>query len=160
MKTLRFLVRHFDEIVSGTLLVLMTAATFTNVVARYAFNNPIMWAEEFPRYTFIWVVFMGAVTCTKHRRHIAIDGLVLALPTRLRGITQVLVDVLTLGLMALLAYYGWFLTTFTTQPMSTLKVPMSVVYVVVPLSAVLIGLQAIGDLASHLRLVLKGGERR
>ena len=160
MKTLRFLATHFDEIVSGTLLVLMTVATFANVVARYAFSSPIMWAEEFARYTFVWVVFLGAVSCTKHRRHIAIDSLMLALPARLRGFAQVLVDIFTLGLMGLLAYYGWILTTFTTQPMSTLKAPMSVVYLVVPLSAVLIAIQLLGDLVRHLRLGLAGGASR
>ena len=160
MRPLRFLVKYFDEILSGTLLVLITGATFANVVARYAFNYPIMWAEEFARYTFIWVVFLGAVVCTKHRRHIVIDSLMLALPARLRGFTYVLVDAFTLGLMGVLAYYGWILTTFTTQPMSTLKVPMSMVYLVVPLSAVLIALRTLGDLASHLRLALTGDERR
>ena len=160
MKTLRFLATHFDEIVSGTLLVVVAAATFGNVVARYVFNYPLMWAEEFSRYTFIWVVFLGAVTCTKHKRHITIDGLVLALPARLRSFAQVLADVFTLGLMGLLAYYGWILTTFTTQPMSTLKVPMSVVYAVVPLSALLIAFRLLGDLTTHLRLALRGGEYR
>ena len=50
-----------EEIASGALLVLMSLATFGNVVARYFFNNPIEWAEEFSRYAFIWIVFLGAV---------------------------------------------------------------------------------------------------
>jgi TRAP-type C4-dicarboxylate transport system permease small subunit len=72
---------------------------------------------------------------------------------------QVLVDALTLGMMAVLVYYGWILTAFTTQPTSTLKVPLSVVYVVVPLSALLIALRSLGGFANHLRLAVKGGGR-
>ena len=72
--SLRFSVKYFEEILSGTFMVLMSLTTFANVVARYFFNSPIQWAEEFSRYAFIWVVFMGAVVCTKHKRHIGIDS--------------------------------------------------------------------------------------
>ena len=151
MRAVRLLVANVEEIASGSLLVLMSFATFGNVVARYFFNNPLEWAEEFSRYAFIWIVFLGAAVCTKHGRHIVIDGLALALPERVRVSLAVLVDVLILALMTVLAYYGWILTIFTTQPTSTLHVPMSVVYVVVPASAVLIGLRSLERLAGRVR---------
>ena len=159
MRILRSFIANFEEIISGALLVLMSLATMSNVVARYFFNNPLEWAEEFSRYAFIWIVFLGAAVCTKGGRHIVIDGLVLALPVRFRAFLQVLVDTITLGFMLLLVYYGWILTAFTTQPTSTLKVPLFVVYVVVPLSALLIALRSLGDFTSHLRFAMKGGIR-
>ena len=58
---------------AGTFLVLMSLATFVNVVFRYVFNSPFQWAEEFSRYAFIWVVFIGAAVSTKHKTHIIID---------------------------------------------------------------------------------------
>ena len=155
MSILRSLISNFEEIISGIMLMLMSLATISNVVARYFFNNPLEWAEEFSRYAFIWVVFLGAVVCTKGGRHIVIDGLVLALPARARAFLHLLVDALTIGFMAILVYYGWILTTFTTQPTSTLKVPMSVIYVVVPLSALLIGLRSLGDFTRHLRFTVQ-----
>jgi TRAP-type transport system small permease protein len=159
VRALRLLVASGEEIVSGALLVLMSFATFGNVVARYFFNSPIEWAEEFSRYAFIWIVFLGAVVCTKHGRHIVIDGLALALPRRVQAGLAALVDVLIFGLMAVLAYYGWILTTFTTQPTSTLHVPMSVVYVVVPASAALIALRSLGSLGQRIRQAGQGGAR-
>ena len=54
-----FLGEYFEEIVAGMFMVLMSLTTFANVVARYVFNSPIQWAEEFSRYAFIWVVFLG-----------------------------------------------------------------------------------------------------
>jgi len=151
VRAVRLLVANVEEIASGSLLVLMSFATFGNVIARYFFNNPLAWAEEFSRYAFIWIVFLGAAVCTKHGRHIVIDGLALALPERVRVSLAVLVDVLILALMTVLAYYGWILTIFTTQPTSTLYVPMSVVYVVVPASAVCIALRSLGSLARRVR---------
>jgi len=158
LRALCFPLLYFEELVAGSLFVLMSLATLANVIARYFFNNPIEWAEEFSRYAFIWVVFLGAAYCSKSNRHIVIDGLVLALPGRLRAYLQVAVDLLIMVLMGTLVYYGWILTVFTTQPTSTLYVPMSVVYVVVPMSALVILIRSIGTLVDHLRRAVRGSE--
>jgi TRAP-type C4-dicarboxylate transport system permease small subunit len=149
---------YFEELVAGSLFVLMSLATLANVIARYFFSTPIAWAEEFSRYAFIWIVFMGAAYCSKANRHIVIDGVALALPHTIRAYLQVAVDLLALALMGTLVYYGWLLTVFTTQPTSTLRVPMSVVYVVVPMSALVILIRSVGPLVTHLRTAIRGSE--
>jgi len=158
LRVLRFPLLYFEELIAGILFVLMSLATLANVIARYFFNSPIEWAEEFSRYAFIWIVFLGAAYCSKSRRHIVIDGFVLALPGPLRAYLQVAVDLLTLVLMGTLVYYGWLLTVFTTQPTSTLYVPMSVVYVVVPMSALVIMIRSVGVLIEHIRMAVRGSE--
>lgn len=159
MGGVRFVLKYFEEIVAGVFMVLMSLSTFANVVARYVFNSPIQWAEEFSRYAFIWVVFMGAAVCTKRNRHIAIDSLLQILPASIQRVFHLLVDVCILGLMAVIVYYGGILTSAATQTTATLKVPQYVVYLVVPASAALIFLHTLGDFQRHLRSVLKGGER-
>jgi len=159
MGGVRFFLKYFEEIVAGLFMVLMSLCTFANVLARYVFNSPIQWAEEFSRYAFIWVVFMGAAVCTKRNRHIAIDSLLQVLPAPMQRVFHLLVDVCILGLMAVIVYYGGILTSAATQTTATLKVPQYVVYLVVPASAALIFLHALGDFQRHLRSILKGGER-
>ncbi len=154
----RFFLKNFEEFVAGVFMVLMSLATFSNVVARYILNSPIQWAEEFSRYAFIWVVFMGAAVCTKRKRHIAIDSLVLALPGRMQSYFHVMVDLLILGLMVVIVYYGSILTASATQTTATLKVPQYIVYIVVPVSAALIFLHSLRDFQRHLRTALRGGE--
>jgi TRAP-type C4-dicarboxylate transport system permease small subunit len=154
-----FVLKYFEEIVAGLFMVLMSLCTFANVVARYVFNSPIQWAEEFSRYAFIWVVFMGAAVCTKRNRHIAIDSLVQVLPARVQSIFRLVVDLCILGLMVVIVYYGGILTSAATQTTATLKIPQYVVYLVVPASAALIFLHTLGDLQRHLRSLLKGGGR-
>jgi len=151
---LTFVVKYFEELVAGTFLVLMSATTFANVVARYFFNSPIQWAEELSRYAFIWVVFAGAVVCTKRKRHITIDLLKTALSPRAAAWLAVLVDLCVCAIGLVIAYYGWKLTVAATQITATLKVPHSVIYVVVPASAALIVAHTLGDLAGHLRAAL------
>lgn len=159
MGLVRFAVKNVEEIAAGTFLVLMSLATFTNVVLRYAFNSPIQWAEEFSRYAFIWVVFLGAAACSKRKTHILIDGIVTMFPPRARAACAVLVDATVLVLLGALTYYGYVLCTMATQATSTLNIPQYVVYIVVPFSAALICLHTLGDLWRDVHGLVRGEGR-
>lgn len=156
---IRFFFSYFEELVAGSFLVLMSLATFTNVIFRYFFNSPFEWAEEFSRYAFIWLVFMGAAVTTKHKKHIIIDTVIFALPDGLRRICFVLADLSTMVLMLVMVYFGWVLMSFATQPTATLKIPQYMVYLCVPVSAALIILHSLGDVRRNLLALIRGGER-
>src|SRR5512139_708571 len=121
MNIARFSIKYFEEILSGTCMTLMFVATFANVVARYLFNWPIQWAEEFSRYAFIWVVFLGTVVCTKHKRHIGIDSVVKVLPGHIQPWVTLAADLLTFALMVIIIWYGSILTRSATQITATLE---------------------------------------
>lgn len=148
---LRLILRNFEEAVAGTLLVLMALATLLNVASRYILNSPIPWAEEFSRYAFIWLVFVGAVVCTKHAQHIRIDLLIASLPSRIQSYANLLADVATATLMLILIYYGSVLALGATQPTSTLGVPTYVIYLIVPLTATLILYYTVRNMLSIVR---------
>lgn len=142
---MRFYLGKLEEIVAGIFMVLMSICTVGNVIARYVFNCPIAWAEEFARYAFVWVVFLGAVACTKQKRHIIIDAVIGTLPRRVRSAVRAFADLLIMGLMVALVYYGWIFTSMSTEPTSMLEIPQYLIYVVVPLSALLVLLYTVRD---------------
>ena len=129
----------------------MSVCTVGNVIARYVFNWPIAWAEEFARYAFVWVVFLGAVACTKQKRHIIIDAVIGTLPRRVRSVVRAFVDLLIMGLMVALIYYGWVFTSMSTEPTSMMEIPQYLIYVVVPLSALLVLLYTVRDFQRALK---------
>jgi len=151
MRKARLLAAYFEEILAGTFMVVMSLATVLGVIARYGFNSPLAWAEEFARYTFIWLVFMGAVVCTKQKGHIVVDALVSLMPQRVRTIIALAADALVLIVVLALIYYGWLVTASATQPTSTLEVPQYVVYAALPVSCGLILLHTLGDMWRKLR---------
>ena len=155
---MRFYLGKIEEIVAGIFMVLMSVCTVANVIARYVFNSPIAWAEEFARYAFVWVVFLGAVACTKQKRHIIIDALVAALPRRIRGGVLAFADLLVIGLMITLIYYGWIFTTMSTEPTSMMEIPQYLIYVAVPLSAVLVLFYTVGDIRRNIAQAVRGGD--
>lgn len=152
VKTLRFLLGNLEELISGVLMVAMLLATFTGVIVRYFFNSPFPWAEEFSRYAFIWLVFIGAALCTKLNQHLIIDILINIIPPGgLQRYWLAAVDLIVAAVMLVIIYYGWRLSAAATQPTSTLKIPQSVVYFVVPFSAALILLHTLRSLYQTLR---------
>jgi TRAP-type transport system small permease protein len=151
MRVARLFVTHFEEVAAGTFLVLMSLATFGNVILRYGLNTPIQWAEEFSRYAFIWVVFLGAAACSKRKAHIAIDALTLLAPERFRRYLAFVVQAVVLILAAAVTYYGVVLCRLATQATSTLNIPQYVVYVVVPFSAALIFAHTAVDLYRDMK---------
>ena len=159
MGRVRFFLKNFEEIAAGSFLVLMAVATFGNVILRYVFNSPIQWAEEFSRYAYIWVVFLGAAACSKRKMHIVIDAVTSHLPERAQTLCTVLVEAIVLILMGAITYYGYVLCTMATQATSTLKIPQYTVYLVVPISGALMFLQSLGGFWKGLRGVLTGGDR-
>lgn len=147
-----------EEYLAITLLVLMSLATFTNVLARYLFSSPIAWAEEFSRYTFIWLVFISAVVATAQNRQIVIDTVVAVLPQRVRTICQALADMVVLILMAIMIYYGWVMASAATEPAATLGIPQFWVYLAVPVSATLILYHTLTDFLVALHRMRVGGK--
>ena len=69
--------RGFSDQIEETLLAilmgLMTVITFANVVARYGFNDNILWALEATVFLFAWMTLLGASYCVKVNAHLGVD---------------------------------------------------------------------------------------
>ena len=75
---------QLEETIIAVLLGLMTAVTFANVVARFAFNSNILWALELTVFLFGWLVLLGASYAVKMHAHLGVDVIVDALARRPR----------------------------------------------------------------------------
>ena len=129
------------------LVLLMTALVFSvtwQVLSRYALDQPSSWTEEAARFLLVWIGVLGAAYVSHAREHLAID----LLPRRLSG-TQAKVLCLFIELavlaFALLAMVvgGTRLVMITwelDQVMPALGIPTAFLYLVVPLSGLMITL--------------------
>ena len=70
---------RIEETLIAVFLGLMTVITFANVVARYVFNDNLLWALEATVFLFAWMVLLGASYAVKRSLHLGIDLLVNAL---------------------------------------------------------------------------------
>ena len=67
------------------------------VVSRYVFHAPIVWSDELASIIFLWLAMFGAAVAMQRGRHMRLSYVVGLLPTRFRGVA----DVLAVGLPVL-----------------------------------------------------------
>lgn len=125
--------------ICGFLMFLMTAVVTAQVVSRYVFDNPFSWTEELGRYTFVWVSFLGMAAAIKVGSHIALDMLVRALKGLSRKFLAVFNNLLVLVFAVFLTISGFNLVELGTRQHSpSLGLPMDIVYIVIPISGLLL----------------------
>jgi TRAP-type C4-dicarboxylate transport system permease small subunit len=65
----------------GTLILVGIAVNFANVVGRYVFFAPIIWAEEAMIFIMVWTVLSGAILASWDGGHLKMDFFSIMLPT-------------------------------------------------------------------------------
>ena len=69
-------INNFEENFIALILAAMTGLTFANVIARYVFNDNILWALEATVYLFAWLVLFGMSYAVKTSAHLGVDVVV------------------------------------------------------------------------------------
>lgn len=129
---------NLEEIVSSVFFTIMCISVALGVFTRF-FELSLVWTDELARYTFIWSVLLGTVVVFKHKKHIVIDAFSNMLPKAVNTMIQIVVRLGLLYLFLILLKYGWGLTIQTwSVPTTSLEIPTGLVYLVVPLSSLLL----------------------
>jgi TRAP-type C4-dicarboxylate transport system permease small subunit len=115
------------------------------VVARYVFNAPTIWAEELARFGQIWAVYLAAACVLRRRRLIAIGLVVDRLPAGWRRAADLFALALIAGFALLVLIWGadiaWDSFRRGRGSASMLDVPVWLTEIAVPLGALLLLLQ-------------------
>lgn len=88
------------------LLFAIGAMLTYEVVARYFFNSPTIWAEELSRLAMIWAVFIGSAGLLYGRDHIRVTVLVDQFPEVFRRICEVISLVFVAVISGFVAWFG------------------------------------------------------
>ena len=155
-----------EETLIAIFLALMTLVTFANVVARYIFNDNILWALETTVFLFAWLILLGTSYGVKKTLHLGVDLLVIKLGPAARkavGLVAIAACLAFSGLMLIGSWEYWY--PFATErafmevndiPMPAFlqflsdwmndgekyeKIPRFIPYVILPLSMFLLTLR-------------------
>lgn len=96
-----------EETLIAVLLGLMTLITFANVIARYVFNDNILWALETTVFLFAWLVLLGACYGVRKSLHLGVDIVVARLPPRRRRSLGLVAVAACLAFSVLLLVGSW-----------------------------------------------------
>jgi TRAP-type C4-dicarboxylate transport system permease small subunit len=128
----------------GTLILAGVVLNFANVIGRYVFWKPIIWAEEILVFIMIWCVMLGAALVTWENAHLRMDAVYQVVSPRVRRwlnlvstvaflVVAIFVLVQSTRVVALVASTG--------QQSVVAEVPMVIPYGALPVSfAVIVAL--------------------
>jgi TRAP-type C4-dicarboxylate transport system permease small subunit len=159
LSTAERVVEKFVRCIVIVLMLVMTVTVSLQITFRYLFNIPLGWSEELGRFSFIWVSFFGASALMRVRQHINVTVFTDNFPPRLRAVC-----VLVANLCALIfAYYfvvgGIVLTTNEWAQLAPgMQIPMGWVYLVIPVSAVLMTIWILLETIEAFDALLRGGQ--
>jgi len=112
-------VNEIEETMIALILGIMTIVTFANVIARYVFNDNILWALETTVFLFAWLVLLGASYCVKTHSHLGVDAVLNIVSSKTRKILAGISITATLAFCVLLMIGAWnFWAPFAALPMT------------------------------------------
>ena len=134
-------------------LTSMVVLVFGNVLLRYGFGSGITFSEEFSRWLFVWLTFLGGIVAMKEHTHLGMDSVVSKLPVWGKKVCFVLSHLLMIFCCVILLLGGWDQTVINmeTQAAAT-GLPVSLFYGII----LVFGVSAIPILLYDLYLMLTG----
>ncbi|MCK4794857.1 MAG: TRAP transporter small permease subunit [Desulfobacteraceae bacterium] len=130
------------------------------IVARYLFNAPTLWAHETSGFIFGFYFLLGAAYCLRTKGHVSVDILYDRLSTRTQAILDVVTFVLFLAVCITLIWYGgkaaansWRLNEHTS---SLWGPPLYPLRTVVPIGALLLLIQGVGKFVRDFTTAVTG----
>ena len=146
--------RNKIDAVLGKTLVLIMSVMVINVLwqvfTRYVTGNPSSFTDELARYLMIWIGILGAAYVSGRNLHVAID----ILPLRQNEKTQKKLKIIVTILVILFVLFAFviggvrlvYISYVLGQQSPALQVPLALVYIIIPISGLLIMYYKISDL--------------
>lgn len=145
----------FLEYFLAFLMALMLLSVCWQVVSRYVLSSPSSFTDELARYLLIWIGLLGGAYASGKGMHLAID----LLPTKLKGKSksrlQIIIHTLILIFVLCTFVLGGLRLVYITyslgQTSAAMQIPLAYVYIIVPVSGILIISYKIRDIISLVR---------
>jgi TRAP-type C4-dicarboxylate transport system permease small subunit len=145
-----------DNILGMTLVLIMSVMVINvlwQVFTRYAVGNPSSFTDELARYLMIWLGILGAAYVSGKNMHVAID----LIPSRsgkktkekLLFTVRILIVLFAIGALVIGGSRLVYITYILGQYSPALGIPLALVYLIIPISGILIAYYKISDLTKR-----------
>ena len=139
MENLKIKLTKTLEVICISLFVFITIIGLYQIITRYVFNSPSTVSEELLTFAFTWMALLSASLVFGKREHMRMEFVANLFKDKAAITLSIISEVLVLIFSALVLVYGGIaITKLTTlQVTASLGVPMSFIYIIVPISGVL-----------------------
>ena len=141
----------FEKAVAGSLLLAVFAVVLLQVIMRYLFERPNPWSEELSRFCFIWLSMIGASLALESQSHFTFDLAVTKLPYLLRiWVYRFSSSIVVAGTIGLIGLGFGLVHLVDGQRSAALDLPLSWVYLSVPVAGIFMLLHLVAGLSDTL----------
>lgn len=146
MKLLKRIWDHLEDYICSVLLIVALAALVINVFGRIFLGKSNSYSEELARYLYVWFVFLGGSLTAREGAHLRVDAVLNLYPRRLRVYINDFAEYIWLAFNVFVIVIGfkYFGRMYTVGSLSAaLKIPMSLVYLALPVGYTLMTVRVI-----------------
>ncbi|WP_246367090.1 TRAP transporter small permease [Paraliobacillus salinarum] len=111
--------RNFEEIVGGSLFIVMLVVLVAQIFSRQVLDSPITWSEQLARFIFVYVAYLAVASEIKHDGHVRIEYFYDKFPEKVRTVMYYIFQVMIAAVLLLIIYVGY--------EMSMRKLPVEIV---------------------------------
>ncbi len=142
-----------DKLLGNTLALIMAVMVLNvlwQVFTRFVVGTPSSFTDELARYLMIWVGVLGAAYISGKRMHVAIDLIPRKLSkenqVKLKTVVNIIVILFCLSALVIGGLRLVYITYFLEQYSPALQIPLAAVYIVIPISGLIIIFYKISDI--------------
>ncbi|WP_181409747.1 TRAP transporter small permease [Martelella alba] len=138
---------------TSAMLAVMVCLMLWQVFTRYVLASPALYTEELLRFMMIWMAFLGSAYAFGTRQHLSLVFMVDAMSGRKQLILMLINDAVILLFALLILLPGGIkaVTSSMEQFSPIMRIPIGEVYMIMPITAVLIAILQILNMADLLR---------
>lgn len=132
------------------MLFAMVILTGAQIICR-VFFEALAWSEELARYLLVWSSLVGASCVYRRAGHISVTVIQDLLPAKGKKAMKVLVHIICIVFFVMMIYFGFIYTgKMSAQLSPAMRLPMGYMYAVIPVSGIMLLLQAIDAILTTL----------
>ena len=145
---------------SSFIIIIFMLFLSYEVVCRYFFNSPTIWAHELSGFCFAVYLALTGPWVLLHKEHVSVDIVYNRYSPRTRNIVDIFTGLITIFFFVVLLYIGGknALHAITTKQVSysVWAPPLGPVRAMIPLAALLFLLQALANLFENIIRLKEG----
>jgi TRAP-type C4-dicarboxylate transport system permease small subunit len=143
-----------EDITLVSMFAAMVGIIFFQVIMRYVFNNPLSWSEEFGKFLFVWLSWLGISIGHRRKEHIKITMVVDKLPHALKMALEVVSELILIIICSVVIYYGILMITVQINiPYAGIKISTAWGYLSLVLGCFIFILRAIVHFVEAIKLI-------
>lgn len=144
--------------ICASLLAAAVLVAFLAVIFRYVVGSALSWSFEASLALLTYITFVGCYLALRQNSHLKVDVFVRLLPRAGQAVVFALIQCTIIAIAVVMLYYGGRqLWLFKSQTTLVMELPSWILYAAIPLSGLMMGIDAAIGLIKGLGRYARGG---